>query len=99
MFCSKIEDDEKFNREFGDLIENQIYEANNRDGSLYKINENEEKYVQDENIKYNNFKNFLSWLYVFFFILIVCFILFDLITYVRNKNKENKIEREYCLLV
>lgn len=96
-----MENEEKFQKEFGDLIEHQVYEANNRDGSLYKIegDKNElmqmhqkEKYIIDINV-------FLSWLYAFFFILIVCLIVYDLFTYITNKNKENKIEREYCLLV
>jgi len=101
MFCSKIQDDQKFNKDFGDIVENQIYEANNRDGTLLKLGDND-KILKNE-IDINNqiieFKNFMSWIYTFFFALIVCFVIYDLITYIRNKNKENQIEKEYCLLV
>lgn len=97
IFCSKIEDEEKFNKEFSELVENQVYEANNRDGTLYKLDDNYNDQILNKD--YNEFKNFLSWIYLFFFILIVSFVLYDLITYVRNKNKENQIEKEYCILV
>ncbi len=85
-------------------MENQVYEANNRDGTLYKIDDdynNQLKINENNNFKnnYNDFKSFMSWIYIFFFILIVSFVLYDLTTFVRNKNKENKIEKEYCLLV
>jgi len=102
IFCSKIEDEENFNKEFGDLIENQVYEANNRDGTLYKLENNINNQIQNNGNsgkEYIDIKSFLSWIYLFLFILIVSFVLYDLITYVRNKKKENQIEKEYCILV
>lgn len=52
-----------------------------------------------KSISQNQFKLFLSAINGFFLILIISCVIYDIMTYVNIKQKENKIEREYCIMV